>query len=493
MKAIRIHSSDTVAVAVEDLHPGDTVTVDTVSVTLKEEIPAGHKFSLAPVSEGAQIIKYAAPIGHAKTAIDAGCHVHTHNVRSNLGDLLTYEYAPSFTECPRRTPGTFMGYRRPDGRVGIRNEVWIVPTVGCVNTVVREMERAAASFVTPRIDGVFAYNHPYGCSQLGDDQNRTLKYLSGLIRHPNAAAVLVVGLGCENANIDELKKVLGEYDPHRVRFLVCQNEEDEVAAGVEILRELCAYADTLFRTPCPTSELVIGLKCGGSDGYSGITANPLLGTFSDRLIGEGGSAILTEVPEMFGAETLLMNRCRSEKQFRDTVSMINGFKQYFMRYGEKVDENPSPGNKAGGITTLEDKSLGCVQKGGTAPVEDVLAYGDAVRVHGLSLLYGPGNDLVAAGALAAAGAQMILFTTGRGTPFGAPVPTVKIASNSALAERKKNWIDFDAGRLLSGESAVAVSEDFYRYLLSVASGEVRAKSESWDKHELAIFKDGVTL
>jgi len=493
MRAIRIHPDDTVAVALEILHPGDTVPFGDMSVKVQSEIPAGHKFAVTSMKAGDPIIKYAFPIGHASQAIPVGCHVHTHNVRSNLGELLSYEYTPSFFECPTRAPGTFMGYKRPDGKVGIRNEVWIVPTVGCVNTVVREMERRAASFVTPRIDGVFAYNHPYGCSQLGDDQSRTLKYLCGLIRHPNAAAVLVVGLGCENANIDELKKVLGEYDPRRVRFLVCQDEKDEIDAGVQILRELCAYADTFTRTPCPTSELVIGLKCGGSDGYSGITANPLLGAFSDRLIGEGGSALLTEVPEMFGAETLLMSRCRSRKQFDDTVAMINGFKQYFMRYGEKVNENPSPGNKAGGITTLEDKSLGCVQKGGTAPVEDVLGYGDPVRTHGLSLVYAPGNDLVASGALAAAGAQMILFTTGRGTPFGAPVPTVKISSNSALAEKKKRWIDFDAGRLLHGESMASVSDAFYQYVLSVASGEIHTGSESLDKHELAIFKDGVTL
>ena len=321
----------------------------------------------------------------------------------------------------------------------------------------------------------------------------TLSFLSGLIRHPNAAAVLVVGLGCENGNIEELKKVIGTWDDNRVRFLTAQDCEDEIAEGLKILEELCTYADSFRRTECSAADLVIGLKCGGSDGFSGITANPLLGALSDRLIAQGGSAILTEVPEMFGAETLLMNRCRTEKQFTDTVALINDFKAYFRRYGEKTDENPSPGNKAGGITTLEDKSLGCTQKGGTAPVEDVLRYGDPVRVKGLSLLQAPGNDLVASCALMASGAQMVLFTTGRGTPFGCPVPTVKISSNTALYNKKRSWIDFDAGQLLGGVSMDTLTEAFLEYILLLASGKAHAKSEALDRHDLAIFKDGVTL
>jgi len=305
--------------------------------------------------------------------------------------------------------------------------------------------------------------------------------------------VLVVGLGCENGNIDELKKFLGDYDSNRVKFLVCQEEEDEIAKGTEMMKELCAFANEFKREECPASELVIGLKCGGSDGFSGITANPLLGCISDKLIAQGGSSILTEVPEMFGAETILMNRCRNEELFNKTVDLINDFKQYFMRYGEKVDENPSPGNKAGGITTLEDKSLGCTQKGGTSPVEDVLKYAEPVKKHGLSLLNAPGNDLVASNALVVSGAHVVLFTTGRGTPFGCPVPTVKVSSNTPLYEKKKNWIDFNAGALLDGVSMEQLTEEFYEYLLKLASGEVHAKSEMLDKHELAIFKDGVTL
>ncbi|MBE6617378.1 MAG: altronate dehydratase [Ruminococcaceae bacterium] len=493
MKAIKIYDTDNVAVATEALPVGLTVDIFGETITLCEDIPAGHKFALRLIKEGENIIKYGSPIGHAKADIEVGHHVHTQNVKTNLGSLLEYEYTPDFSDVKALTPRTFMGFKRENGTVGIRNEVWIVPTVGCVNSIVREIEREAQEFVGGTLDGVYAYNHPYGCSQLGPDFEMTLKYLSGLIHHPNAAAILVVGLGCENSNIDELKKRLGEYDPKRVRFIVAQEHEDEIADSVEILRELCDLAKSYKREKCPVSELVIGLKCGGSDGFSGITANPLLGRLSDRLIGMGGSSILTEVPEMFGAETLLMNRCRTEKQFNETVSLINDFKSYFMRYGEGVDENPSPGNKAGGITTLEDKSLGCTQKGGTAPVEDVLSYGEPIRVKGLSLLQSPGNDLVASNALAVSGAHMVLFTTGRGTPFGCPVPTVKISSNTPLSEKKHSWIDFNAGRLLDGMTMDALADELMDYIIALASGEIRAKSEALDKHELAIFKDGVTL
>jgi len=493
MKAIKIHANDVVAVAVESIAVHESFEIDGNEYVAKTEIPAGHKVALVPLKVGENVIKYGFPIGHAKVDILVGEHVHSHNVQSNLGELLEYTYEPSIQEVEKVPSRTFRGYRRKDGKVGIRNEVWIVPTVGCVNSIVREIETRSQEFKGESIEGIYAYNHPYGCSQLGEDWQMTLEYLCGLIRHPNAGAVLVVGLGCENGNIDELKKFLGEYDSNRVKFLVCQEVDDEIAQGVEMMKELCAYAEGFSREECSASELVIGLKCGGSDGFSGITANPLLGCISDKLIAQGGSSILTEVPEMFGAETILMNRCRNEELFNKTVNLINDFKQYFMRYGEKVDENPSPGNKAGGITTLEDKSLGCTQKGGTSPVEDVLKYAEPVKVHGLSLLNGPGNDLVASNALVSSGAHLVLFTTGRGTPFGCPVPTVKISSNTALYNKKNAWIDFNAGALLDGVSMQELTEQFYEYLLKLASGEVHAKSEMLDKHELAIFKDGVTL
>ena len=493
MKCIKIHNIDSVAVAVEPLKAGEIVTVEKKEITLLNDIPAGHKFALKDIPQNENIIKYAYPIGHAKVDIKKGEHIHTHNTKSNLAGVLEYEYRPDFMDVETQKPLTFKGYKRPNGKVGIRNEIWIVPTVGCVNSIVREIENGAQKFKTDNIDGIYSYNHPYGCSQLGDDMNMTLKYLSGLIKHPNAAAVLVVGLGCENGNIEELKKVLGDYDEKRVKFLIAQDFEDEIAEGIKVIEELSKLADTYQREECPASDLIIGLKCGGSDGFSGITANPLLGSLSDRIIGMGGSAILTEVPEMFGAETILMNRCRTENEFNKTVDLINNFKKYFMRYGEKVDENPSPGNKEGGITTLEDKALGCTQKCGTAPVEDVLSYGECVEKKGLSLLQAPGNDLVAANALAVSGAQLILFTTGRGTPFGCPVPTAKISSNTNLANKKKMWIDFNAGSLLENKTMSELTNEFIDFVLKLASGEITAKAEALDKHELAIFKDGVTL
>lgn len=486
---IRIHPSDNAAVALRDFAAGETVFCGDQPVCCRDAILQGHKIALRDLAAGENVVKYGFPIGHVSRDVPAGSHLHTHNVRSNLLGELSYTYAPDFREPEPIEPLTFPGYLREDGRVGVRNEVWIIPTVGCVNSVAREIEtqaRARSGF-----SEIYAYTHPYGCSQLGDDQLYTQKALSGLIRHPNAAGVLVLGLGCENNNIPELQKVLGETDPNRVRFLTAQEHKDEIEAGVQQVLELVERARTYQRTPCPVSKLVVGLKCGGSDGFSGITANPLLGRFSDWLIASGGSAVLTEVPEMFGAETLLMNRCVSPELFEKTVHLINDFKAYFLRHGEKVDENPSPGNKAGGITTLEDKSLGCVQKGGTAPVHDVIAYGDTVKEAGLTLLQGPGNDLVSATAMAAAGAQLILFTTGRGTPFGCPVPTMKVATNHRLAENKPGWIDFDAGSLLD-TPAETVLQSFIEKVLAVAGGEP-VRAETLTKTELAIFKDGVTL
>ncbi len=493
-KIIRIHDKDNVAVALQAVEKGEKIEADGFLITAQESVLPGHKIALVPIEMESPVIKYGSPIGFAKKDIVAGQWVHTHNVKSGLGEILDYNYTPDFEVTQHQTSHTFMGYKRKNGSVGIRNEVWIVPTVGCVNAIARCIETAAQQeFMTDTIDGIYAYSHPHGCSQLGEDHHNTQKILSGLIKHPNAGAVLVLGLGCENNQIDAMKKILGDYDETRVKFLVCQEHEDEVAVALSLMKELCAYAAAFKREPCSVEELVIGLKCGGSDGFSGISANPLVGQLSNQLIAEGGTSILTEVPEMFGAETLLMNRCKDEVVFNKTVQLINHFKEYFMRYGEKINENPSPGNKKGGITTLEDKSLGCVQKGGSAVIEDVLGYGERVISKGLNLLQAPGNDLVAANALAASGAHIVLFTTGRGTPFACPVPTIKISSNSALANFKKNWIDFDAGVLLQGKKMNEVEADFFEFVLQIASGTKRAKSEALDKHELVIFKDGVTL
>ena len=451
--------------------------LDNVDINLEN----GHKYALVDIKKGENIIKYGNAIGHATEDIKKGEHVHTHNVKTNLSGNLEYEYDRKVFDIPYGEDGrTFMGYVRENGDVGIRNEIWIVNTVGCVNKVA---ERIAAA------TGAYHFPHPFGCSQLGDDQAITQKILKGMVNHPNAAGVLVLGLGCENNNIDLFRTVLGEVDERRVRFLVAPEHEDEVAEGIKIVEELKAYAATFKRTPVPVSKLRVGLKCGGSDGYSGITANPLVGRFSDKLIAAGGSCILTEVPEMFGAEHLLMQRCESREVFDKTVSLINDFKDYYTRHNQVIYENPSPGNKKGGITTLEEKSLGCVQKGGLSPVVDVLDYGDTVRRAGLSLLNGPGNDIVAITNLMAAGAHVILFTTGRGTPVGSAVPTVKIATNHSLAERKASWIDFDASPTLDGNS---LEDELYDYVIRVAEGE-ETKNEINVYKEISIFKDGVTL
>jgi len=487
--AVKINGVDNVAVALEPINKGEVV----FGVTAAETIPAGHKLALTAFHQKNNIIKYGAPIGHATAEIKAGEHIHTHNLRTSLGAIENYTYEPQDI-APKIAFGqkNFMGYKRANGKVGIRNEIWIVNTVGCVNKIAEKIVAEANRLFHGQTDGIFTFVHPYGCSQLGADHSYTQGILKGMVNHPNAAGVLVLGLGCENNHIAEFQQVLGEWDEKRVKFLNAQDVEDDVAAGVEIVKELVDYAKTFRREPIPVSELVIGLKCGGSDGFSGITANPLVGRLSDIVISHGGSCILTEVPEMFGAETLLMNRCIDENIFSRSVSLINDFKAYFMRHGQEIYENPSPGNKEGGISTLEEKSLGCTQKGGNAVVVDVLDYGQTVEKRGLNLLQGPGNDIVAVTNLMAAGAHIVLFTTGRGTPLGAPVPTVKISSNTALAQKKANWIDFDAGVLLDGVSMDELGEKFFEYVLDVASGK-QAKNEANDYREISIFKDGVTL
>lgn len=454
--------------------------LDNVEVNLEN----GHKYALCDIKAGENIIKYGNPIGHATCDIKRGEHIHTHNMKTNLSGNIEYKYEPDYVKVPKeKTDKTFMGYLRENGDIGIRNEIWIINTVGCVNKIAKKLSE---------VTGAKHFEHPYGCSQLGGDQRITQLILKGLVNHPNAAGVLVLGLGCENNNIGEFKKVLGEYNPQRVKFLNAQDSSDEIADGVKLVDELKEYTKTFKREPIPVSKLRIGLKCGGSDGLSGITANPLVGRLSDKMISYGAGCVLTEVPEMFGAEHLLMKRCPTRELFDKTVDLINNFKDYFTSHNQVIYENPSPGNKKGGITTLEEKSLGCIQKGGMSEVSAVLDYGDTISGGGLSLLNGPGNDIVAVTNLSAAGAHLILFTTGRGTPLGAPVPTIKISTNHNLAAKKNNWIDFDAAQVLDGRSMNEVCDSLTDYVISVASGG-RTANEKNGYSEIAIFKDGVTL
>ncbi len=494
-KFIRIHKNDNVAIALADLGAGFSLEIDGETLVLTEDVARGHKVALVDMAAGTDVVKYGMPIGHTTSPVKAGEWIHTHNTKTNLKDLSSYEYHQSFQDFKVDIPERRVNvYRRKNGGVGIRNELWIVPTVGCVNGIAKIiMEEFLRENPDLEIDGVNVLRHDYGCSQLGDDHENTKVILQDVVKHPNAGGVLVLGLGCENNQIDPFRETLGEIDGERVKFLISQEVEDEIEEGRKILQEIYEKMKADRREEASVSELKFGLECGGSDGFSGITANPMLGEFSDYMVHYGGTTVLTEVPEMFGAEPLLMERCIDRDVFDRTVSLINDFKEYFIKHDQEIYENPSPGNKKGGITTLEDKSLGCTQKSGSSKVIDVLKYGEVLRRNGLNLLSAPGNDLVATTALAAAGCHMVLFTTGRGNPYGGFVPTVKISTNTELAEKKRRWIDFNTGRLVTEDISMHdLVEEFIDYIVKVANGEA-TNNEKNNFKELAIFKSGVTL
>lgn len=498
--AIRIHPSDDVAVVVTPIHADQSVAIGDIRVGARADIPAGHKIALRDIASGDTVHKYGFPIGHATADIKTGDWVHSHNLATALSGSVEYRYEPrrdvaaTDSKNSGREIPTFMGYRRANGRVGTRNEIWILNTVGCVNHAAERIARGASDKVGPNIDGVHAFSHPYGCSQLGDDLHNTQRVLAGLMRHPNAGGVLVLGLGCESNQIDSLLALASDVDRSRLKVFNSQDVMDEIEEGGSALGSLMQRMQHDRREESSASELILGHKCGGSDGFSGITANPLVGRIADRITGFGGGVLLTEVPEMFGAERLLMSRAADERVFNDLVAMINGFKDYFIRHGQPIYENPSPGNKEGGLTTLEEKSLGAIQKGGRATVRKVLHYGEQAPTSGLSLLESPGNDGVSSTAMVVSGATLLLFTTGRGTPLGFPVPTIKIASNNAIAEKKPHWIDFSAGGLLDGTATQdELADQLLELVLDIASGRKHARNEEQGYREIAIWKEGVTL
>ena len=493
-KYIKINTADTVAVAINPLLAGDKIHIDDREITLLEDIPAGHKIALKSFAQNEHIIKYGFQIGHACETITEGTWINEMKIKSNLEGVLDYTYQlQKVLPMTEKSDLTFKGYRRKNGDVGIRNEIWIIPTVGCVNGVINQLAEALRIQTKGAgVDAIVSFPHNYGCSQLGDDHENTKKILRGMVKHPNAGGVLIVGLGCENNQMDVFREFLGEYDEERVRFMVTQQVGDEIEIGMRLLIELYSYASKDKRIDIPLSELKVGLKCGGSDGFSGITANPLLGAFSDFLVSREGTTVLTEVPEMFGAETLLMNRSLNKAIFDKIVHLINDFKAYYITNNQPIYENPSPGNRAGGISTLEEKSLGCTQKSGTSPVHDVLMYGDLLKEKGLNLLSAPGNDLIASTALAASGCHLVLFTTGRGTPFGTFVPTVKISTNSHLFINKPGWIDFNAGTLIEGDVMDHLSKRFVDFIIEVINGKP-VNNELKNYREISIFKTGVTL
>lgn len=485
----KINENDNVAVALKNLSRGFTVN----GITLKDDVPFGHKVLLEDLKAGSEIIKYSNKIGELTMDCEAGTHIHSHNLKTSLtSDNIKYVAPQTFADYkPDNTQDFFLGYDRGSLGVGIRNDIWIIPTVGCVNKLCERIKDSAKSIIGNSVTDIKVFSHPYGCSQMGDDAKTTGGILASLVSHPNAAGVLVVSLGCENNNLENFVPLLGQYDENRVKFLVAQNEVNELQTCVSLINELAQYAEKFKRTEIPASKLIVGLKCGGSDAFSGITANALCGKLTDKITSFGASAVLTEVPEMFGAETILMNRSVDISVFTQAAGMLNGFKNYFESRHQVCYENPSPGNKKGGITTLEEKSLGCIQKGGNAPVNGVIPYGKKCIKSGLNLLCSPGNDIVSTTALTAAGAHLILFTTGRGTPLGAPVPTIKISSNTQLFERKSNWIDFNAGVMLDHNTGDEC-EKLYSLVLDTASGR-KTKNEENGYYEFAVWKDGVTM
>ena len=490
-KLFKINSNDNVAVALEDIEAG--YVDDELCLTALDDIPKAHKILLTELRAGDNVIKYGYPIGRVTEDLPRGSYIHEHNLKTNLSDKLDYTFCKNTDYTPSLSDYTIPAYKRKNGKVGIRNEIWVIPTVGCANKAAEMLAKIANDeIIGDGCDGVFAYTHPFGCSQLGDDMENTQKILSGLIHHPNAGGVLVVSLGCENNNLSVFKPVLGDIDSSRVKFLCMQDEDDEIEAGTALIKEIYNNIKNDKREPVNFDNLVIGYKCGGSDAFSGITANPLCGLINDTFTSCGASTILTEVPEMFGAEQILMDRAKNREVFDKIVGMVNGFKDYFSSHGVVCYENPSPGNHAGGITTLEEKSLGCIQKGGKSTVTDVLGYGEQCKTKGLNLLTGPGNDIVSVTNLTAAGAHIILFTTGRGTPLGAPVPTIKISTNTELFNKKNSWIDFDAGKLITSGNITELADSLFSLIVNVASGK-KTKNEENGYREISIFKDGVIM
>lgn len=496
-KFLKIHKEDNVIVALDKLEANEAIQIDGNKFLLFEEIKQGHKAAIKNIGQGESIIKYGHIIGHATEDIKIGSWVHSHNTKTNLSDKISYHYLPvKFSENKNDTKApTFLGYKRKNGKVGIRNEIWIINTVGCVNTTAERIAKICnEKFKAENFDGIFSFSHPYGCSQLGDDLENTQKVLSGLIQNPNAGGVLVIGLGCENNQMKSLLNHVVNVDSERIKSFNSQDVDDEIAEGVKLVEELFQLLRNDKREECPVSELTLGMKCGGSDGFSGISANALVGRITDIETLFNGKVILTEVPEMFGAEQQLMNRAKSSEVYEKIVLMINSFKEYFINHNQSIYENPSPGNKEGGLTTLEEKSLGAIQKGGTSQITQVLDYGEQITERGLALLKAPGNDGVSSTAMTASGATMILFTTGRGTPLGFPVPTLKISSNSDLFYKKSNWIDFNAGQLLDSTKNIdQLTEEFFNFIIDVASGKIKTKNELNGYKEIVIWKEGVTL
>lgn len=499
MSAIKLYPQDTVALATSELKKGQTVTVDGETITLLDDIPNAHKIALKDFETGEAVRKYDNIIGYASKPIKKGEWIHSHNEVTGLGKSkeYTYDFNP-ISIFPGESDKTFMGYDRADGGAGIRNHLAIISTVFCANGPLRKLARMAEAKypATENFDGIIAFDQEFGCSQTGKDLVTTCKIIAGIAKNANFGGVLLVSNGCEMAIPSVLEQYMGDYDKKRIRTLTLQEVEDEFTAGMELIDEIMEEMKDDKRTPININRLHIAMNCGGSDGYSGITANTLLGTLCDTLVKEGAIMNMTEVPEMMGAEHILMNRAADKSIFDDIVKMMYDYDAYFARYGEKAADNPTQGNKAGGLTTLEEKSLGCIQKGGHCAVMEVLEYGERATKNGFVLVSGPGNDLAGVSGQIAAGAVLTIFTTGRGTPCGFAGPTFRLASNTALATRKSNWIDYDAGRLLTAktpEEVEALNKELYDAIMATVNGQYRTRTEENGYYILGALKDGVTL
>ncbi len=487
LDAVKIHPEDDVMVALHDLPAGTEVE----GIVLLEDVKQAHKFAIHDMKAGELLHKYGNVIGRLKCDVKKGQWIHSDELGTALDEAPTYHYQKGKVTPKKESQRTWQGYLREDGRAGTRNDLFLIPTVGCVNLQLQTLREKFLE-LHPEMKGrVQIANHPYGCSQLGGDFENTASLLSGIAHNPNAGGVLVLGLGCENNRLSEFVKRLSDIPEKRLRYFNSQDYEDEIEHGLAMLEELYFNMKDDSRVTLPLSKLTLGLKCGGSDGFSGLTANPLLGLAADEIGACGGQVGLTEVPEMFGAEQDLMNRAKDEATYKKVVALIENFKAYYARNNQPCYENPSPGNKDGGITTLEEKSNGCVLKGGHLEVEDVLDYGERFHSPGLSLLNGPGNDIVASTNLLAAGATIICFTTGRGTPFSSIVPTLKLATNHKLASFKSNWIDFDC-QVVFEKGFEEAKEELLDLIVRVASGE-KSKGEEHGMAQIALFKTGVTL
>ncbi|MDR0378960.1 MAG: altronate dehydratase family protein [Candidatus Accumulibacter sp.] len=499
--AIRLHADDDVLIAVRPLVPGMTINPENLGV--RDPIPPGHKLAARDIAAGAPVRRYGQIIGFSREAIGAGRHVHSHNL--GMGEFSRdHGIGQDAREPPKvPEPARFMGYRRPNGKVGTRNYIAIIATVNCSSTVAKTIAKhftreRLQNF--PNVDGVLALPQPSGCGLRveGEGMQALRRTLAGYAGHPNFAGVLFVSLGCEQNQIEPIVEMTGPCEPGYLSQVVIQREGGTAAAvekGIAWVEAMLPRANDHRREASPVSDLIVGLQCGGSDGYSGITANPALGGASDLLVAHGATTVLSETPEIYGAEHLLTRRARTPEIARKLLDRIAWWQNYCARGGGDLDNNPSIGNKAGGLTTILEKSLGAVAKSGTSALNGVFSYAEPINTRGFVFMDTPGYDPVSATGQAAGGAQIICFTTGRGSAFGcAGVPTIKLASNTALYKHMRDDMDVNCGDLLDGVPMPEISHRIFDAILRHASGEpTRSELHGYGEDEFLPWQTGAVM